>query len=182
MIDVNLIRNNAQAVHDRYLKRGKDINFEPFLQLDEKRKALIAETEAMKAERNRVSAEIPKLKKQGLDVSATIAEMKALGDKIAQKDTELDAVNEQIRDFLLRLPNLPDEDLAPGGKENNVPIKTFGNKPQFDFPFKNHVDLCRDLGLIDYERGVKLAGNGSWIYTGSGARLEWALLNMRELR
>ncbi len=177
MIDVNLIRNDAQAVHDRYLKRGKDIDFAPFLRLDEQRKALIAETEAMKAERNRVSAEIPKLKKQGLEVSATIAEMKVLGDKIAQKDVELDEVNAQIRDFLLRLPNLPDEDLAAGGKENNKPIKTFGSKPQFDFPFKNHVDLCKDLGLIDYERGAKLAGNGSWIYTGLGAQLEWALLN-----
>ncbi len=177
MIDVNLIRNDAEKVRQRYLKRGKDIDFTPFLELDEQRKALIAETEAMKAQRNRVSAEIPKLKKQGADVSATIAEMKALGDKIAEQDKRLDAVNEQIRDFLLRLPNLPDEDLLAGGKENNVPIKTFGNKPHFDFPFKNHVDLCKDLGLIDYERGVKLAGNGSWIYTGLGARLEWALLN-----
>ena len=177
MIDVNLIRNDPQAVHDRYLKRGKDIDFGPFLTLDERRKALIAETEAMKAQRNKVSADIPRLKKQGLDVSATIAEMKALGDTIADRDKELDGVNAQIRDFLLRLPNLPDEDLLPGGKENNRPIRTFGTKPQFDFPFKNHVDLCRDLGLIDYERGAKLAGNGSWIYTGLGAQLEWALLN-----
>ena len=177
MIDVNLIRNDAQAVHDRYLKRGKDIDFAPFLKLDEQRKALIVETEAMKARRNKVSGEIPKLKKQGLDVSATIAEMKALGDEIAEQDKRLDDVNAEIRDFLLRLPNLPDEDLVAGGKENNVPIKTFGTKPQFDFPFKNHVDLCKDLGLIDYERGAKLAGNGSWIYTGLGARLEWALLN-----
>lgn len=177
MIDVNLIRNNAQAVRERYLKRGKDIDFAPFLALDEKRKTLIAETESMKAQRNRVSAEVPKLKKQGLDVSATIAEMKTLGEQIAQKDAELDEVNAKIRDFMLRLPNLPDEDLAAGGKENNRPIKTFGEKPHFDFPFKNHVDLCKDLGLIDYERGVKLAGNGSWIYTGLGAQLEWALLN-----
>ena len=177
MIDVNLIRNDAQAVHDRYLKRGKDIDFAPFLKLDEQRKALIVETEAMKARRNKVSGEIPKLKKQGLDVSATIAEMKALGDEIAEQDKRLDDVNAEIRDFMLRLPNLPDEDLVAGGKENNVPIKTFGTKPQFDFPFKNHVDLCKDLGLIDYERGAKLAGNGSWIYTGLGARLEWALLN-----
>lgn len=177
MIDVNLIRNDPQAIRQRYFKRGKDIDFAPFLALDEQRKALIAATEAMKAQRNRVSGEIPKLKKQGLDVSATIAEMKALGDKISEQDKELDKVNAQIRDFLLRLPNLPDEDLLAGGKENNRPIKTFGTKPHFDFPFKNHVDLCKDLGLIDYERGVKLAGNGSWIYTGRGAQLEWALLN-----
>ena len=177
MIDVNLIRQDAEAVRARYLKRGKDIDFAPFLKLDEQRKALIAQTEAMKAQRNKASAEIPMLKKQGVDVSATIAEMKALGDKIAEQDKQLDEVNAQIRDFLLRLPNLPDEDLLAGGKENNKPIKTYGTKPKFDFPFKNHVDLCKDLGLIDYERGVKLAGNGSWIYTGLGAQLEWALLN-----
>ena len=177
MIDVNLIRQNPQAIRERYLRRGKDIDFTEFLKLDEERKALIAQTEAMKAERNRVSAEVPKLKKAGQDVSATIAEMKALGDKISEADASLNAVNDKIRDFLLRLPNLPDEDLLAGGKENNRPIKTFGTKPHFDFKPKDHVELAKSLGLIDYERGVKLAGNGSWIYTGMGARLEWALLN-----
>ncbi|MCH5160356.1 MAG: serine--tRNA ligase, partial [Clostridiales bacterium] len=177
MIDVNLIRADAEAVRQRYLKRGKDIDFSDFLALDEQRKALIAETEAMKAKRNKVSGEVPKLKKEGKDVSATIAEMKALGDKIAEKDAELNDVNDKIRDFLLRLPNLPDEDLLAGGKENNKPIKTFGKKPTFDFEPKNHVELATSLGLIDYERGAKLAGNGSWVYTGLGAQLEWALLN-----
>ena len=177
MIDVNLIRQDAEAVRQRYLKRGKDIDFSEFLALDEERKALIAETEAMTAKRNQVSGDIPKLKKEGKDVASTIAEMKALGDKIAEKDTELNVVNDKIRDFLLRLPNLPDEDLEAGGKENNKPIKTFGKKPTFNFQPKNHVELATSLGLIDYERGAKLAGNGSWIYTGLGARLEWALLN-----
>ena len=177
MIDVNLIRQDANAVRKRYLKRGKDIDFTDFLKLDEQRKSVIASVEAMKAQRNKVSAEIPKLKKAGQDVSATIAEMKALGDKIAEQDAELDAVNDKIRDFLLRLPNLPDDDLLAGGKENNKPIKTFGVKPHFDFTPKDHVELAKSLGLIDYERGAKLAGNGSWIYTGMGARLEWALLN-----
>ena len=177
MIDVNLIRQDAEAVRQRYLRRGKDIDFSAFLQLDEERKSLIAKVEGMKAERNKVSGQIPQLKKQGQDVSGVIAEMKALGDKIAELDGELNAVNEKIRDFLLRLPNLPDEDLLAGGKENNKPIKLFGEKPTFDFQPKDHVELAKSLGLIDYERGAKLAGNGSWIYTGLGARLEWALLN-----
>lgn len=177
MIDVNLIRQNPEAIRERYLKRGKDIDFTDFLKWDEKRKQIIAEVEAMKAQRNKVSAEIPKLKKAGQDVSATIAEMKKLGDEIAAKDAELNQVNDTVRDFLLRLPNLPDEDLAAGGKENNRPIKTFGEKPHFDFTPKDHVELAKSLGLIDYERGAKLAGNGSWIYTDRGARLEWALLN-----
>ena len=83
MIDINLIRQDAQAVHDRYLKRGKDIDFSEFLVWDEQRKAMIAQVESMKAQRNKVSAQIPQLKKAGQDVSATIAEMKTLGDEIA---------------------------------------------------------------------------------------------------
>lgn len=177
MIDINLIRNDAEAIKRRYLKRGKDIDFTQLLAWDEERKSIISTVEKMKAERNKVSALIPQLKKQGQDVSATIAEMKALGDKIAEMDKQLDAVNANIQDFLLRLPNLPDEDLLEGGKENNVPVKVWGEKPTFDFTPKNHVELCQSLGLIDYERGAKLAGNGNWIYTGMGARLEWALLN-----
>ena len=177
MIDINLIRQDHEAIRQRYLRRGKDIDFTEFLQLDEQRKAIIQSVEQMKAQRNKVSAQIPQLKKAGQDVSATIAEMKALGDKIAQEDARLAEINDQIRDFLLRLPNLPDEDLLAGGKENNKPIKLFGTKPTFDFIPKDHVELAKSLGLIDYERGAKLAGNGSWIYTGLGARLEWALLN-----
>ncbi len=177
MIDINLIRNDAEAIKKRYLKRGKDIDFTQLLAWDEERKSIISTVEKMKAERNKVSALIPQLKKQGQDVSATIAEMKALGDKIAEMDKQLDAVNANMQDFLLRLPNLPDEDLLEGGKENNVPVKVWGEKPTFDFTPKNHVELCQSLGLIDYERGAKLAGNGNWIYTGMGARLEWALLN-----
>ena len=177
MIDINLIRNDAEAISKRYLKRGKEIDFTQLLAWDEERKSIISTVEKMKAERNRVSALIPQLKKQGQDVSGTIAEMKALGDKIAEMDKTLDAVSANIQDFLLRLPNLPDEDLLDGGKENNVPVKVWGEKPQFDFTPKNHVELCQSLGLIDYERGAKLAGNGNWIYTGMGARLEWALLN-----
>lgn len=177
MIDVNLIRQNPQAIRERYLKRGKDIDFTDFLKWDEERKQIIAQVETMKAQRNKVSAEVPKLKKAGMDVSATIAEMKTLGEEIARVDVTLDEVNGKIRDFLLRLPNLPDEDLAAGGKENNRPIKTFGQKPHFDFTPKDHMELAKSLQLIDYERGAKLAGNGSWIYTDRGARLEWALLN-----
>ncbi len=177
MIDINLIRKDPQALTAKYLRRGKEISFDSLLALDEKRKGIIATVEGMKAERNKVSATVPQLKKQGLDASETIAQMRALGDKIAELDSELVEVDAQMRDFLLRLPNIPDDDLLAGGKENNMPIKTFGTLPQFDFEPKNHVELATSLGLIDYERGAKLAGNGNWIYTGMGARLEWALLS-----
>ena len=75
------------------------------------------------------------------------------------------------------MPNLPDDDLVGGFKENNAVVYTFGTKPEFDFKAKDHVELCESLGLIDYERGAKISGHGTWIYTGLGAQLEWALIN-----
>ena len=117
------------------------------------------------------------LKKQGLDATALLEELKQMADRVKEMDEEQTALEEKITKFVQALPNLPAEDVVAGGKENNKVIKTFGEKPQFDFEIKNHVDLCTSLGLIDYERGVKMGGNGFWLYTGVGAQLEWALLN-----
>ncbi len=177
MIALDRIRNNPDELVALYAKRGKTIDFTELLAWDKDRKAKQQVVEDLKAERNRVSALVPKLKKEGKDVSSVLSEMKALGETIAAKDKELAVVVDKINDFLLRLPNLPDADLKEGGKENNEPIYTYGTKPTFNFTPKNHVDLAKNLGVIDYERGAKLAGNGAWIYTGDGARLEWALLN-----
>lgn len=178
MIALEIIRENPEKIKERYKKRGKDIDFTELLELDKTRREKTKVVEDMKAQRNKVSAEVPMLKKQGKDVTEVVKEMKALGEQIAEKDAELNELTEKINYILLCLPNLPDEDLAAGGKEANKAIYTYGEKPKFEgFEPKNHVDLCRNLGLIDYERGAKLAGNGAWIYTGEGARLEWALLN-----
>ena len=94
-----------------------------------------------------------------------------------EADEVLRDVETKLTSLLLALPNLPDDDLLPGGKENNVPLRYMGEPRKFDFEPKNHVDLCTDLGLIDYKRGAKLSGAGFWVYSGMGARLEWALLN-----
>ena len=111
------------------------------------------------------------------DVAGLMARMKELSARIKEEDAALTALEEKQKELLLCLPNLPDPDLESGGKENNKPVRVFGEQPQFDYPLKNHVELCESLGLIDYERGAKIAGNGSWIYRGLGARMEWALLN-----
>ena len=103
--------------------------------------------------------------------------MKELSAKTKANDEKVKEVEERYTALMLGLPNLPDEDLLPGGKENNQPLRYWGEPRTFDFEPKNHVDLCTDLGLIDYPRGTKLAGSGFWIYRGMGARLEWALLN-----
>jgi seryl-tRNA synthetase len=177
MLDLNLIRNDAAAVAKALAKKGYAVDFTELLKQDAAKRALLAEIETMKAKRNKVSGEIPKLKKAGQPVDAIFEEMRELGDRIAAGDKQIDELTEAINDFLLRLPNLPDPDLLPGEKENNKVVRTGGKKPKFDFPVKNHVDICTSLGLIDYERGTKLAGNGYWIYRGLGAKIEWALLN-----
>ncbi|MGM9626606.1 MAG: serine--tRNA ligase [Faecousia sp.] len=179
MLDIKRIKENPEAVKAglRAKEVDCDATIDRILELDEQRRALIADTEARKARQNKVSKEIPQLKKQGKDVAPIFAEMAELKKGLAEDAEKLDAVLAEYRTAMLSLPNLPDPDLKPGGKENNEPLRYFSEPHKFDFEPKHHVDLCLDLGLIDYERGVKLAGAGNWMYTGMGARLEWALLN-----
>ncbi|MGI6114714.1 MULTISPECIES: serine--tRNA ligase [unclassified Clostridium] len=177
MLDLNRIRSDAQGVRNALLKRMDEVSFDELLDWDAQRRALIAKNDQLKAQRNKVSSEIPKLKKAGEDVQPIFAQMKQIGGEIDENDAQLKALDGKIQGFLQGLPNIPDEDVVAGGKENNAVLRQFGEKPAFDFEPKDHVTLCESLGLIDYARGAKLGGNGFWIYTGLGARLEWALLN-----
>jgi seryl-tRNA synthetase len=177
MLDLNLIRNDPDFVKDALKKREYDVDFTELLSWDARRRELLIENENLKAERNRMNKEIPMLKKQGKDVTEVLATLKGMADRVKEMDEEQNALEDKINKFVLALPNLPAEDVQAGGKEANKVVKVFGEKPEFDFPAKNHVDLCTSLGLIDYERGVKMGGNGYWLYSGVGAQLEWALLN-----
>ena len=177
MLDINLIRSNPEYVVEALKKREYDLDLTEFLGWDARRREIIMENETIKAERNKKSKEIPMLKKQGLDATELLAQLKEMADKVKELDDEQSVIEEKIRKFVLALPNLPAEDVVAGGKENNAVIKVFGEKPVFEYEAKNHVDLCESLGLIDYERGVKMGGNGYWLYSGVGAQMEWALLN-----
>ena len=179
MLDLKRMKEHPQEVIDLLAKKGRDAKAEVarILELDEQRRALVSETDALKAKQNAVSKQIPAMKKAGQDTAPVFAEMNELKENIKGQDAKIAAVESELRDLMLALPNLPDPDLLPGGKENNQPLRYFGEPHKFDFGPKNHVELCTDLNLIDYERGVKLGGNGFWIYKGMGARLEWALLN-----
>jgi len=120
---------------------------------------------------------VPQMKKEGKDTSEIIESMKKLGDKIKENDDKIAEIEAELQYFLDCLPNIPADDLLPGGKENNKEIASWGEKPSFDFEPKNHVDLAESLGMIDYKRGAKLGGNGFWVYRHDGAKIEWALLN-----
>ena len=179
MIDIKIIRENTERIRELYARKEADVgaDIERILELDIKRRETITATEQNKAEQNRVSKQIPAMKKSGEDTTEVFAQMNALKETIRVADLELREIEAEYNLLMAGLPNLPDEDLAPGGKENNEPIRYFGEPHTFDFEPKHHVDLCTELGLIDYERGTKLAGRGFWVYRGIGARLEWALLN-----
>jgi len=179
MIDIKLIRETPDAVKLSLKKKGADCSAEidRIIDLDAKRRTIIASSETDKAEQNRVSKQIPQIKKEGGDTAEIFSQMNLLKDRIRDAEAELRTVEDELEGHMLGLPNPPDDDLAAGGKENNEPLRYYGDPHTFDFEPKNHMDLCTDLGLIDYQRGVKLAGSGFWIYRGLGSRLEWALLN-----
>ena len=179
MLDIRRIKENPEEIIDLLARKGKDARetIERILELDNQRRALVSETDNLKAKQNAVSKQIPAMKKAGQDTASVFAEMNALKETIKENDGKISVIEAEYKDLMLGLPNLPDPDLLPVGKENNQPLRYFGEPHTFDFEPKNHVDLCTGLNLIDYERGVKLGGNGFWIYKGMGARLEWALLN-----
>ena len=193
MLDIKRIKENPEAVKAglRAKEVDCDATVDKILEMDVQIRALKTATETKTAQKNKLAKENGKLfgqkkgaEKQGKDtteIDAVIEANKqasiALDAEIADDAATLKELNVEFRTLMLSLPNLPDADLLPGGKENNEPLRYVGKKPAFDFAPQHHVDLCTNLGLIDYERGVKLAGAGNWMYTGMGARLEWALLN-----
>ena len=193
MLDIRKIKENPDAVKAGLKAKEVDCDaiVDQILELDIQVRGLKTSTETKTAQKNKIAKENGKLfgmkkglEKKGEDTSAVDAQIEAnkaasiaLDAEVAEDAAKLKELNVQFRTAMLSLPNLPDSDLLPGGKENNQPLRYVGEMVKFDFEPKHHVDLCTSLGLIDYERGVKLAGSGNWMYTGLGARLEWALLN-----
>ena len=193
MLDIKRIKENPDAVKAGLKAKEVDCDaiVDRILELDVQIRGLKTSSEAKTAQKNKLSKENGKLfgmkkgaEKQGKDtaefdaqIAKNNAESSALNASIEEETAQLGVLSAEYRTCMLSLPNLPDPDLVPGGKEANEPLRYVGKKPEFDFEPKHHVDLCENLGLIDYVRGTKLAGAGNWMYTGMGARLEWALLN-----
>ncbi len=177
MNDLNYLIENKEKVEK--LLKGKlyDVNLDELVKLVQEKKELQRITETNKAEQNKLSKSVPEVKKAGGDVKEIFDKVKKLANENKENEERLKVVEKGIDDIWFALPNLPDEDLLPGGKENNKPIYKYKEKPVFDFPVKNHVELAESLGLIDYKRAAKISGSGTWIYTNLGARLEWALIN-----
>lgn len=171
MLDINNIRENKEGVKKSLLKRIKESDFslDEIVELDDKRKNLLTEVEELKAQRNKHSKVKP--------TPEVIQQMKEVGEEIKNLDEQIKRVEEDLKNTLSELPNIPADDVVPGGKENNNVLRQFGKLTKFNFQPKDHVDLATSLDLIDYERGAKMSGSGFWVYKGDGAILEWALLN-----
>lgn len=177
MLDIKKIRENPKEVEYALSKRAYHFDTAKILDMDSERRVLISSLGDMKNCQNTTSKKIPIMVKKGEDITNLRKEMGILGREIGEVEDKIQELDSKIKAILIELPNIPAEEVVGGGKENNQVLCYWGEKPKYDFDIKNHVQLSKDLSLVDYNRGVKIAGEGTWIYTGVGACLEWALLN-----
>ena len=178
MLDLKELRKDPKAFEAKLRNKVPEVSLGKVIALDEQIRAIKTEVEELKSKRNASSKEIGIKKQKGEDVSAFMREMGALADTITVRDKEVSELEAQLNHQVAVLPNLPMDDIpvSPSPKDN-VCIKSWGKKREFDFPFKNHVELNEKLGLFDLVRAAKISGSGWPMYVGFGARLEWALLN-----
>ncbi len=178
MLDIKELRKDPKGFEARLKTKVSEIDLRPILTLDEKIRSLKTEAEELKSKRNHSSKEIGLRKQKGEEIAPFLAEMTALAEEIAARDQEAAKLEEKIDQMLSVLPNLPMDDIpvSPFPKDN-VCIKIVGERPEFSFPFKNHVELNEKLHLFDFAKAAKISGSGWPLYKGLGARLEWALIN-----
>jgi seryl-tRNA synthetase len=177
MLDINLIREQPDLVRKALRDRQMDpAPVDAILELDERRRGMLIEVEALKAERNAVSREISQMK-NAASRQSKIEAMRSVGDKIAALDKQVSEIEQELKALAAVIPNIPDG-RTPVGKDDseNVIIRTIGDLPEFDFQPKPHWDLGPALGIIDFERGVKITGSRFYVLSGAGARLQRALI------
>ncbi len=179
MLDIKRVRADFEGVKAAVERRGKgDFGIGRVIELDERRRGILAEVEALKSKQNTVSREVPKLKKAGEDTTALFAEMKELSSKIKSLDAEVSEVESELRQALLSVPNTPFKDVQDGlDDSDNEELRKVGTPREFDFEAKAHWDIGEGLDILDFERASKLSGARFTVYKGFGARLERAVIN-----
>jgi seryl-tRNA synthetase len=175
MLDIKFIRENPDVVREALQNRHSDDSIDDILVLDERRRGLIVEVEALKARRNEVSKEIGRTKEKP---PALLEEMRKIGDRIKALDGQVESIEKDLYDQLLRIPNIPHKSVPVGaGADDNKTIRQWGEQKKFDFDPKPHWDLGEALDIIDFERGVKLSGTRFYVLKGQGAQLQRAVIN-----
>ncbi|MBT9162555.1 MAG: Serine--tRNA ligase [Dehalococcoidia bacterium] len=175
MLSIQLIRQNPEIVREALAKRNDDAPLDEIIRLDGEHRKLLQEIEALRARRNEVSRELGRMKEKPSDL---IADMRQVGERIKTLEQEETRLSEQLTDILLRIPNIPHPSVPPGeGEADNVVVRSRGERRQFDFKPRPHWELGEALGIIDFERGVKLSGSRFYVLKGLGARLQRALID-----
>ncbi|HBY60269.1 MAG TPA: serine--tRNA ligase [Solibacterales bacterium] len=178
MYDLGFFRNNVEAIAARLATRGFSLDVEQFRTMDGARRAAVSEAEGLKAQRNAESQEIAKLRKQGVDTADRQQKVREAGERIGALDEKVAQLDEEFRQWLASVPNVPHESVPTGRtSEDNVVVRTWGQPGEYSFQPKAHWDLGRDLGVLDLERAAKVTGARFAVYWGMGARLERALIN-----
>ncbi|MBI5710241.1 MAG: serine--tRNA ligase [Candidatus Eisenbacteria bacterium] len=177
MHDLKFLRNNRERVEAGVALKGMAVDLARFYEIEERRLALLHETEQLKARRNAASEEIARKKKSDEPAEADILAMREVGERIRGLDAELKKLEEESEELAAWIPNLPHESVPPGSDATrNQVVRTWGEVPKFDFEPKPHWEIATRLGLLDFERAAKIAGSGFLLFTGRGARLERALI------
>ena len=179
MIDIKRIVENKEEVERALSKRMsvEDMHLDEIIDLYNKRKKILTEYESKRAQQNSFNTKMAGVEKGSEEFKNLISDLKMLSENVKELERNVDELTEKLTSLVEVLPNIPDDDVVAGQKEANQVIKVVGEKPVFDFPIKDHVELGDSLGLFDLDRAVKMSGNNFVMYKGWGARLEWALLN-----
>lgn len=177
MLDIKILRTEPDRIREALKKRNNDLDITPAIELDVKRRALLTDAEQKKAKQNEITKQIPAMKKEGKNTDEIFAEMRKLSDEIKEDDAEISKIDEELKNFMLRIPNIPNPEVPVGADDSeNVEIRRFSEPRKFDFEPKAHWDLGVDLDILDFDRGAKIAGSRFTVYKGLGARLERAVI------
>ncbi len=177
MLDIKILRQNPEIIKDALKKRNNDLDIDPAVELDKKRREILVDVERKKASQNEISKKIPQMKKNGENTDEIFKEMKELSNNIKELDEQVRRIDEELCDFMLRIPNIPNESCPIGADDSeNEEQRRFGEPTKFDFEPKAHWDIGTDLDILDFERGTKVAGTRFTVYKGLGARLERSVI------
>ncbi|MBI4743971.1 MAG: serine--tRNA ligase [Actinobacteria bacterium] len=178
MLDIKFIRENLEVVQKALASRGASAALDKFIEIDKKRRNLIGEVEQSKNLRNVASEEIGQLKKAGQDDPEKIESVRVLSKRIKQLDQEITVIEEELRNIILDIPNVPHSSVPVGSADkDNQEVRKWGNPPHFNFESRPHWDIGESLDILDFERAAKIAGARFTLYKGHGARLERSLIN-----
>ncbi len=178
MLDIKMIREDTERVKKALARRKENVDIDAVIALDDKRRSLLFDVEALKAKQNEETKLIPAMKKEGKDTTAVFSEMKKISEKIKEIDSQVRDAEDELYKMMLTIPNIPADDVPDGDSdEDNVEIRKFGTPRDFGFEPKAHWDLGKDLGILDPDTAAKITGTRFTVYKDAGARLERAIVN-----